>query len=625
MTTIKVTFFSRRTNFDFNYAEADNYKLKNYRGSRKTQKALPKKVEIQQSQTSLKFNFNTSKTCKLENAGFEQDSIQSSVSLDSMPKDEIVDVKKFSLGRFSRATPSMKKGVYRLNSTLLETASSEESEESVKITNLVNSIQPASGSVAQKSRAKKIKESLQEKIYCLPTYTKIGYHAYRVFTNETLMEYCTPMQRYRIILAQSLDKPLPHNVVMTKHMIPVSYNPESPDDELAVYEFSHKYHENFKNWAAKGDKKAQEYVKKIPTLFYCHGGGVLMYNPQHEYKQVCAYLALYLNIRVFAVNYRKGPFKADFTVNPPQDVYHTTKYMLDNHEKFSIYLDNFFLAGDSAGAALVLSILANMEDNQDCQKYWPFAVVCISPCSSVFNAFPSYNNNKLGKGNENFNISGLGVSLFLCSEEGHAWINEVTGSENLASLYWKSRHTLGNHTFRNTLNFENYDVEKYLPRVYRYDKRQQNLIIDADEYDVEKLNANFTYKNMPNNTDLEKRNRQIFKNIDQLLIKITKNYMQPYNVPKSKLENYVKHNPDCVYMFVGSENDHLRDDAIMMAERLMEVDAKVCYFILEKAIHSFHFFSSLMGGWVPSMNSQTKELLKMMGTLIDRNLEKLNL
>lgn len=116
-----------------------------------------------------------------------------------------------------------------------------------------------------------------------------------------------------------------------------------------------------------GDRQVCAYVisprtaEKSPkqTIFYFHGGGFIFRGAPYHYKLT----------RLYAQNAKSQVIFVDYALafsakhhDPLGDCVCTCNYFLDNHEKYKINLDNFCLAGDSAGGYLCLAVLEKLKD-----------------------------------------------------------------------------------------------------------------------------------------------------------------------------------------------------------------------------------------------------------------------
>lgn len=90
------------------------------------------------------------------------------------------------------------------------------------------------------------------------------------------------------------------------------------------------------------------------TILYLHGGGYVFGNA-HEYRDLCARLAVGANARVFCPDYRRAP-EAPFPA--AQDDCDAVFSALE------VPSTELVLCGDSAGAGLVLSVLLGARDAQ---------------------------------------------------------------------------------------------------------------------------------------------------------------------------------------------------------------------------------------------------------------------
>ena len=103
-----------------------------------------------------------------------------------------------------------------------------------------------------------------------------------------------------------------------------------------------------------------------PCIIYFHGGGFVFEAANYHYKLAMEY-AKKTNSKVFFIKYRLSPrLKLPEIV---MDTYYAFKYIYNNNNLFNIDINNFALAGDSAGgflAANLTSLLIKENINIKC-------------------------------------------------------------------------------------------------------------------------------------------------------------------------------------------------------------------------------------------------------------------
>ncbi|MCA8986380.1 MAG: alpha/beta hydrolase [Planctomycetaceae bacterium] len=90
-----------------------------------------------------------------------------------------------------------------------------------------------------------------------------------------------------------------------------------------------------------------------PTVVYFHGGGWVL-GDLDSHDQVCRVLARESMSQVIAVDYRRPP-ENRFPI-APQDCFAALRSIVSRAEELSVCPENLFLAGDSAGGHLAISV-----------------------------------------------------------------------------------------------------------------------------------------------------------------------------------------------------------------------------------------------------------------------------
>ena len=117
----------------------------------------------------------------------------------------------------------------------------------------------------------------------------------------------------------------------------------------------------------------------MPVILYLHGGGYCMGSIK-THRSFLTHLSHITQTRVFAINYRlapEHPFPAAL-----EDALHAYKWVLAENPHYPI-----FIAGDSAGGGLALSLLLALK-NEDTAL--PTGVICFSPWADLAHQGESY-------------------------------------------------------------------------------------------------------------------------------------------------------------------------------------------------------------------------------------------
>ena len=106
-------------------------------------------------------------------------------------------------------------------------------------------------------------------------------------------------------------------------------------------------------------------TKKLPVIFDIHGGG-WAYGKKEINKHFCMHLAKE-GFAVVNLNYRlitEARYPSQL-----QDIFEALNFLEENCEKYFLDLNNFFIAGDSAGGHLA-SLTMALQYNDELRKLW---------------------------------------------------------------------------------------------------------------------------------------------------------------------------------------------------------------------------------------------------------------
>ena len=103
--------------------------------------------------------------------------------------------------------------------------------------------------------------------------------------------------------------------------------------------------------------KPQNANGKLPVVIYYHGGGWILGNKQ-THDNLIRQISSKANVVVVFVNYTPSP-EAHYKPIMDQS-YDAVEYVVKNHEKLGVDIENLFIAGDSAGGqiAIAMNIIA---------------------------------------------------------------------------------------------------------------------------------------------------------------------------------------------------------------------------------------------------------------------------
>ncbi len=104
---------------------------------------------------------------------------------------------------------------------------------------------------------------------------------------------------------------------------------------------------------------------KLPVIMDVHGGG-WYYGDKELNEYYCRSLVRY-GFAVVDISYRLAP-EADIKAQIG-DVFAAMKYVAEHAEQLALDMDNFFIAGDSAGGHIA-GLVANIIKSEELQKYY---------------------------------------------------------------------------------------------------------------------------------------------------------------------------------------------------------------------------------------------------------------
>lgn len=102
--------------------------------------------------------------------------------------------------------------------------------------------------------------------------------------------------------------------------------------------------------------------EKLPVLFYFHGGGAVIGNPEMSLRVIEKFIKK-RPCCVIAPDYRKSldaPFPAAFN-----DCYETILWIKENANELKIFNSKFIIAGHSAGGGLAAAVILKARDTKD--------------------------------------------------------------------------------------------------------------------------------------------------------------------------------------------------------------------------------------------------------------------
>ena len=410
---------------------------------------------------------------------------------------------------------------------------------------------------------------------------------------------------------------------------------ESPSYKLDdtfphCYEFTpSKFYDESENMTEQEKRKEK---RNYVTCFYFHGGGFMYHSPQYEFNKYLSRMAKILNIRIFAPNYRKTP---NFSYPTPiNDCYDWTTHFLKNSEIYNLDPKNFCMMGDSAGGTCVMSLLVRLFRTD--QQWKPFYICGISPvvCGAFYD-LPSFQDpwciNAFSV--DNYIMYALSFSVGKEYYDCQQYIlhpdlkkkEKLSDDEFLAKRKYASIRnswTKQSHCLVDlNIDSECFNIEKYLPipalsclkdlqqdfnntshttnsgclaNIMNHDKREDNLLHFEKLYGKEDL---------------------------QKLLKESQAITNPeiafFCMSTKELKDFTKFFHGTKFHFNVAEFDSTRDEILMVANRMIEAKARVTWSISRDMPHDFPFMSTTLGGFKPSANKDTLEMLNDMKEFID--------
>jgi epsilon-lactone hydrolase len=151
-----------------------------------------------------------------------------------------------------------------------------------------------------------------------------------------------------------------------------------------------------------------------PIILYLHGGGFCLGNVSNSHRPVTMKIASETNSTVLAINYRLAPEHPHPAAD--DDCFEAYKWLISQVSSKQV-----FIVGDSAGGALVVSVLVRARDSGIAP---PQGAILISPWVDIFNSSdPSFSLYK----DVDFltpNISALGVLYISPPTDAHSAVNQ---------------------------------------------------------------------------------------------------------------------------------------------------------------------------------------------------------
>lgn len=122
-------------------------------------------------------------------------------------------------------------------------------------------------------------------------------------------------------------------------------------------------------------------AKTLPVIFFCHGGG-FVWGDLNTHDGVCRRLAAETGFAVISLDYRLAP-ETRFP-GPVEDVFGVVQRIVQQSERFGIDPDAVALCGDSAGAAICVSVAAMAVQTQVRLKHLSLIYPALDPsCGSA--------------------------------------------------------------------------------------------------------------------------------------------------------------------------------------------------------------------------------------------------
>ena len=449
-----------------------------------------------------------------------------------------------------------------------------------------------------------MKENLTNTAHQLPVIAKILKSVvkrdYYLRKKETEYQYLFKMVR------DVFNKSLPDKVKMTKH------NP--PNNKIAVecYEFTPEgyYSPNLSQ---------KERREKYPTCFFFHGGGFMYCAPHQAYKCFLGTWARKLNVRIFAPNYRKSPeFKSPACY---EDCFNWTTHILENAGAgdYNVDLNNFSIMGDSAGAMITLSVLVKLFEQKK-HNFRPKLVVPI--CASTFGAYfdlPSHHSIECNNSMPVERAAEFCLNLQVGMDFNHG-IAELPETETTMTQE-QIELVKGGLIKGHALNFFNRSA----------DTDPDNNEVDPDCFDIEKYlskESNDFLKQKTKRTEIlsDKEMREyygdkIYTNFKKVCREGIVFHSCAFMVDRKTLKEFVNFYNDSKtkFFFIAAEYDLLRDESLIFANRMLDLNANVTVNLAKSMGHDFPFFSTVLGGFVPLVDETVLEMMDDIRAELERS------
>merc|ERR1712179_2936 len=334
-----------------------------------------------------------------------------------------------------------------------------------------------------------------------------------------------------------------------------------------------------------------DYNGPYPTIFFYHGGGFTS-NTVEAYSSVLGELALRVNAQVISPEYRLAPESPYPACR--EDVFNTTHSILSNPDQFNVDIYNYALIGDSAGADLAIwtSIqLSNqrqsrIQDGAAEETLVPRAkMICpLYPCipSFIYNYFPSLRAKKANKFiKQSFFTSRI---LYLLGFDG--------SDEEYQRVVSK------NHHLTNAIKMDAEILETCAPRYLI--GRVGDVAIGTEV----QLPIPMSQDKIDNSPLIQKVQQRFSEFIDEAL------------VTKLRIEILKDCGPE-KWFVVAAENDHARDGAIVLANRLKSYGQDCELLVVPKAFHGFFTSSVMLGGFEQKDDQDVTTILKRISDALD--------
>lgn len=366
--------------------------------------------------------------------------------------------------------------------------------------------------------------------------------------------------------------------------------------------------------------------KKLPTMFFYHGGAFAFFSVYHEYRKLISNLAKLLQVQIFSPEYRlapEHPHPAQFN-----DSYDSTINLLDHATENKIDLDNFSLCGDSAGGQLVISISYMLSE---LKSYRPKLVAPIYPAVQLVHGskhYPCHSGEKRLLTTTSTSraclhwagYDGFNQELRQCVKDGYHVSEKIKSDREIMSAV---------------------DAELWLPQKYAEvmpkSSRRSGGGVNRPLNCVSALNSSnrsSTKSKSSTNSPESKNNKNnntfrmtrsttslsIAEQIEEFKIRCDELLYDPtFNVggiSDDKLENMADYGPR-KWLMVMAEFDPLRDEGIIFANRAKHFGCDVEWYVADGTPHAFVSLAKSLGGFMSHYNEQANNWIIEMKKMID--------